>query len=132
LFPRYYAWGVISSAVALPALVCGPLSFPELRGPMVGVQALLIILGLSIMLYCGNTLTPAINAARDGGPESAGRFHRLHGRSVNLNAFVLLIGIVLLVGFALRKAPRTNGIEELSPRERAAQAVSKPSNPGRP
>ena len=132
LFPRYYAWGVISCAIALPALICGPLSHPELRGPMVGVQAALIALSLGIMLYCGNTLTPAINATRDEGPGSAGRFDRLHKRSVNLNVVVLLIGIVLLIGFALRKMPRTNGIEEPSPRARAIQAPSKPSSTGRP
>jgi hypothetical protein len=132
MLPRYYAWGVVSSAVALPALVCGPLSFPELRGPMVGVQALLIILGLAIMLYCGNTLTPAINAARGEGPESAERFDRLHKRSVSLNVVVLLIGIVLLVGFASRRAPQTNGIEEPSPQDRAAQSLSKPARSGRP
>ena len=40
LFPRYYAWGAVSGAIALPAYLGVPLSFPELRGPMVGVQAL--------------------------------------------------------------------------------------------
>jgi uncharacterized membrane protein len=118
LFPRYYAWGVVSTAIALPAMVCGPLSVPELRGPMVGVQAALIALSLGIMLYCGNTLTPAINAARDEGPASADRFNRLHKRSVHLNAVVLLIGIVLLVGFAVRRTPRTLGIVERMPQER--------------
>lgn len=118
LFPRYYAWGVVTTAVALPAMVCGPLSFPELRGPMVAVQAALIAASLGIMLYCGNTLTPAINAARDEGPASADRFDRLHRRSVRLNAVALLIGTVLLVGFAVRKPPRTSGIEEMTSGER--------------
>jgi Domain of unknown function (DUF4149) len=117
LFPRYYLWGVICCAVALPSLVCGSLSFPELRGPMIGVQAGLLVASLLIMLYCGNTLTPAINEARDGGPSTSERFNRLHRRSVNLNVIVLLIGLGLLVGFAIRKAPRTNGIEERSPRQ---------------
>ncbi len=107
LFPRYYAWGATSTAVALPSLICGALSVPGRRGPMVGVQAGLIVLGLLIMLYCGNSLTPAINAARDEGPASAGRFDRLHRRSVNLNAVCLLIGIALLVGFAVGREPRT-------------------------
>jgi uncharacterized membrane protein len=110
LFPRYYLWGVISSAVALPALVCGPLAFPEL-------QALAIIASLLIMLYCGNSLTPAINEARDAGAASAERFDRLHKRSVNLNGVVLLIGLVLLFAFASRKAPTTDGIVEKSPRQ---------------
>lgn len=112
LFPRYYVWGVVSCSVALPALVCGPLAFPELRGPMIGVQAGLIAACLGIMLYCGNSLTPAINAARDAGPDSKGRFDALHARSVRLNAVVLLVGLGLLVGFAARKGPVTNGIEE--------------------
>ena len=129
LFPRYYAWGVICCAVALPALVCGPLSFPELRGPMVGVQAGLIALCLGTLLYCGNTLTPLINAARDEGPASAARFDRLHKRSVRLNGVVLLLGLALLVGFAVRRGPTTNGIEEPSPEDRATPAISKPDRP---
>ena len=115
LFPRYYLWGVICCAVALPSLICGTLSFPELRGPMVGVQAGLIIACLLIMLYCGNTLTPAINAARDGGTSTSQRFDRLHKRSVTLNVVVLLIGLGLLVAFALRKSPTTSGIKEPPP-----------------
>jgi len=119
LFPRYYTWGVISTAIALPALFCGPLAVPELRGPMVAVQSGLILVNLGIMLYCGNTLTPAINAARDEGPGSADRFDRLHKRSVRLNVVSLLIGVALLIGFATRPAPRSSGIEEGSPGERA-------------
>jgi Domain of unknown function (DUF4149) len=115
LFPRYYLWGVICSATALPSLICGVLSFPELRGPMVAVQAGLIVAGLLIMLYCGNTLTPAINAARDGGASTSQRFNRLHKRSVILNAVVLLIGLALLVAFAIRKGPTTSGIKEPAP-----------------
>ena len=61
------------------------------------------------MLYCGNTLTPAINAARDEGPSSADRFDRLHKRSVNLNGAVLLIGIALLIAFASRRVPDEAG-----------------------
>jgi hypothetical protein len=115
LFPRYYAWGVICCAIALPALVCGPLGFPELRGPMVGAQATLVAACLVILLFCGNTLTPLINEALDEGPASAARFDRLYRDSVRLNAVVLLIGLALLVGFAVRKGPTTNGIEEPAP-----------------
>ena len=61
LFPRYYLWGAISGAVALPAFVAGPLCYQEYRGPMVGVQAMVILAGILIMLYGGNSLTPAIN-----------------------------------------------------------------------
>jgi uncharacterized membrane protein len=124
LFPRYYAWAVICCAIALPALVCGVLAFPELRGPMVGVQASVIAVCLGISLYSGNSLTPAINAARDAGPDSAERFDRLHQRSVWLNGVVLLLGVGLLVGFAARKGLRTDGIEERPP--------STSTDPGRP
>ena len=62
------------------------------------------------MLYAGNSLTPAINAARDAGPAEHPRFDRLHRRSVRLNGLVLVLGMGLLVAFATRPAPRTSGI----------------------
>ena len=120
LFPRYYAWGVGATAIALPALVCGPLTYPELRGKSVGVQAILIVAGLLIMLYCGNSLTPAINAARDAGPEQAARFDRLHKRSVQLNGVALLLGLGLLAAFAVRRHVQTSGMQEMTPLERVA------------
>jgi Domain of unknown function (DUF4149) len=132
VFPRYYAWGVGCCAIAMPALICASLSFPELRGPMVGVQAGLIAASLVILLFCGNTLTPLINEARDECPASVARFNRLHRDSVCLDAIVLLIAIVLLVGFALRKGPMTNGIEEPSPKGPEIQAVSRSTMSGRP
>ena len=39
LFPRYYLWGAIAGAIALPAFVAGPLCYPSSAEPMVGVQA---------------------------------------------------------------------------------------------
>lgn len=119
LFPRYYTWGAVSGAVALPAAIAVPLSFPELRGPAVAVQALTILAGTLIMLYAGNSLTPAINAARDAGPAGQARFDRLHRRSVRLNAVALVLGVGLLVAFANRPLPKTPGILEPTPVERA-------------
>ena len=129
LFPRYYAWGVVCCGIAMPALVCGSLGFPELRGPMIGVQSGLLGLGLAVQFYCGNTLTPAINAARDGGPATAPRFDRLHRRSVVLNGVVLLLGVALLIAFASRKGLRTDGIEERSPGSGAIGASPQPVRP---
>ena len=120
LFPRYYAWGVGATAIALPALICGSLAYPELRGVRIGVQAFLILFGLVIMLYCGNSLTPAINAARDAGPAEAARFDRLHKRSVQLNGVALSLGLILLVSFAVRRPVRTSGMNEMTPGERVA------------
>lgn len=118
LFPRYYAWGAIAGAIALPAYVAVPLCYPEYRGPWVGVQAMLLLGCILVMLYAGNSLTPAINAARDAGPGSNDRFERLHRRSVWLNGLVLVAGVGLLVAFANRPAPRTSGLAELDPAER--------------
>lgn len=118
LFPRYYTWGAIAGAVALPAYLGVPLSFPEYRGPLVGVQALVILAGTLIMLYGGNSLVPAINAARDAGPSERARFDQLHRRSVRLNALVMVLGLGLLVAFANRPATRTMGIVEMTPAER--------------
>jgi len=119
MFPRYYAWGLMCGAIALPASVAAPLSFPEYRGPAVGIQSLVIVACILVTLYAGNSLTPAINAARDAGLEGQARFERLHRRSVWLSMIVLLAGIGLLISFANRPAPRTSGISELTPGERA-------------
>jgi MFS family permease len=117
LFPRYYLWGAIAGAIALPAFVARPLCFQEFRGPMVGVQAMVILAGILSMLYGGNSLTPAINEARDAGSPGQQRFEQLHRRAVGLNAFVLVVGLGLLIAFALRPAPRNSGLVELAPAE---------------
>jgi len=125
LFPRYYLWGSIAGAVALPAAMAVPLAFPELRGPSVGIQAMTILAGTLIMLYAGNSLTPAINAARDAGPAAKEQFDRLHRRSVRLNGLALLLGLALLVGFAARQRPLTAGIVEPSPVERTLRELER-------
>jgi hypothetical protein len=117
LFPRYYLWGAIAGAIALPAFVARPLCYQEFRGPMVGVQAMVILAGILSMLYGGNSLTPAINQARDAGPSGQRRFEQLHRRAVRLNALVLVVGLGLLIAFAIRPAPRTSGLIELAPAE---------------
>jgi hypothetical protein len=119
LFLRYYLWGAICGAIALPAYVAGPLCFHEYRRPMVGIQAFFILTGILIMLYGGNSLTPAINQARDAGAAGQDQFRRLHRRALWLNAVVLVIGIGLLVAFAARPSPQTAGIVEMTPAERA-------------
>jgi hypothetical protein len=119
LLPRFYAWGMTWGAIALPSLMGAPLSFPEFRNPWVALQASAILAGILIMLYGGNTLTPALNAAHEAIPAAEERVDRLRRRAVWLNHAVLVLGAGLIVAFANRPAPRTSGIVEMSPRERA-------------
>lgn len=114
VFPRYYTWGAVSGAIALPAYLGVPLSYEEYRGPVVALQAGLILAGTLIMLYGANSLTPALGAAQD-----AARIERLCRRSVWLNSAALFLGVILLVAFATRPAPKTTGIIEPTPLERA-------------
>jgi hypothetical protein len=138
LFPRYYLWNAILGAIALPAFVAGPLCFPEYRGISVGIQASVLLGCILIMLYGGNSLVPQINRARDGGAPTHERFEQLHRRSVLLNAAVMVAGVGLLVAFACRPAPRTEGIVELSPVERVRreeeqlrERAGRPASPDR-
>ncbi len=117
LLPRYYAWGAFAGAIALPAFVARPLCYPEFRGPGVGVQSLLILAGTLVMLYAGNSLTPAMIAAQNAGPPERDRLEHLHRLSVGLNVLVLLLGAGLLIAFANRAAPRSSGLRELRPSE---------------
>ncbi len=119
LFPRYYLWGAVSGAVALPAFVAGPLCVHEYRGIRIAIQAMAILGCTLIMLYGANSLVPEINRARDAGPAGHDRFVRLHRRSVWLNSLVLIVGVGLIIAFAARPVPRTAGILELTPTERA-------------
>jgi uncharacterized membrane protein len=119
LFPRYYRWGAISGSIALPAYVAGPLCVPEYRGPMVGASAMAIVASTLVMFYAANSLVPQINQARDAGPTGHDRFQQLHRRSVRLNSIVLCILLALLVAFVNRPAPRTEGIVEMTPAQRA-------------
>jgi Domain of unknown function (DUF4149) len=119
IFPRYYIGGAISGAVALPAFVAGPLCFQEYRGAMVGVQALLIIFGILLMLYGANSLTPAICAAMDQAESGQARSRQLRRRAAGLDILVFVAGLSLLVAFVMRPAPKTAGIIEMTPQERA-------------
>jgi len=124
LVPRYCVWAAICGALALPAMVAVPLCYPEYRGAKVGVQALAIISCILITLYVGNSLTSAMNEARATGPLCQGRFTPPYRRAFLLNALVSITGVGLLVAFATRAAPKTSGIVELTPEERARYDVA--------
>jgi hypothetical protein len=124
LLSRYYTWGSTAGAIALPAVLGGPMCFPsELRGPWVGMQAIAIVAGALIMLYGGNSLTPALRAAYAAGRGAEARIAHLDARAVWLDAVVLMIGAGLLVGFVLRGAPSTAGLSDAPPQVRAQKNV---------
>ncbi|MHC5540249.1 DUF4149 domain-containing protein [Singulisphaera rosea] len=127
MLPRLYLWVSVAGAVALPSYLGVPLSFPEFRGPGVALQAFAIVAGILLMLYGGNTLAPAILDANERGVSDAERLHR---RAIGLNFVTLGVGIALLLAFASRSAPKTEGIVEPDAIERARSLLEKAkSNP---
>ncbi len=124
LLPRYCVWGAICGALALPSMVAVPLCYPEYRGAKVGVQALAIISCILITIYVGNAMTSAMNEARDTGRSRPGRLTPLFRRAFSLNALVSITGVGLLIAFATRGGPKTSGIVELTPEERARYDVA--------
>jgi hypothetical protein len=134
--PRYCLLGAVAAAVALPAAVAVPLCYPEMRGPWVGVQALLIIAAALMMLAMGNSLAPRLTAAAAAGPACEADFHRLARRAAVGNGAVLAIGLGLLLAMAARPVPVTQGIVEPTPLERVrreSQAGPSPATaPGAP
>lgn len=118
LFPRYYAWLAIFSVVALASFTARPLVYPELRAWKNLIIQVLILFNIFLAFYCGNSLTPAINKARDAGEVQEKRFKSLHKRSVWLNLLSLLIGLACLVSFEGRVAPKTQGIVEMPVEDR--------------
>jgi hypothetical protein len=116
---RIYAMGAMAGAIALPSFVAVPLCYPEYRGPLVGVQAIGILGGIVLMFYAGHSVSRigADPKSREAGSE--GDFNAFRRRLLWLNASVLTVGLGLIVGFVTRPAPRSSGIEELGPADRA-------------
>ena len=119
IYPRYYLGGAIAGAVALPAFVAGPLCYREYRGAMVGAQALAIIFGIFLMLYGANSLTPAMGSAHDNGSPGPTRLESWQRLATGLNLLLIALALLLLVTLVIRPAPKTSGIIEMSPQERA-------------
>ncbi len=105
-------------------MVAVPLCYPEIRGVRVGVQALAIIACIGITLYAGNSLPSAPSGTCASDPLPEGRLPPVARRASSLAALVAITGIALLVGFATRPGPRTSGIVELTPEERARYDVA--------
>lgn len=112
LFPRYYAWIAMFSVVALFGFTARPLVVPELRNYNNLIFQAILIFNILLAFYCGNSLSPAINKARDAGASETARFKSLHRRSVYLNIVSLMAGLICLVAFEGRVAPTSAGIVE--------------------
>ena len=89
IYPRYFVGAAIAGAVALAAFVAGPLCYHEYRGVMVGVQAMVIIFAILLMLYGGNSLTPAIVQTRRDGVVNPEWLRALQRRAAGLNLVLL-------------------------------------------
>ena len=132
LLAKTSTWGVVLGAIALAAGVTGPLTTPELRGPGVGIRAILAIGGILVMLASGHA-SPAAIAGAIADPGALGKLRR-RGRIGDVIVFA--IGIGLLAAQAARPSPTTPGIVEPGPVERARRAIEDRrgagSGPGRP
>lgn len=90
LFPRYYLYFLILSAVAGGAVLA--------MGQVIDGIALICVAAL--FLWARQVLMPAINAARDArheDPDANSRFDRLHRFSVIINMIQMLVVLAALV-----------------------------------
>jgi hypothetical protein len=90
LFPRYYTWGLIVSALAtLPAVL------------ILWLDAVLMALVTALFLLARQFLMPRINASRDaalaGDAVAKRRFNQLHGFSVFINLVQMLMLLAVFV-----------------------------------
>ena len=91
IFPVYYLWGIILSAITLAVCL-----FHSPKG------AVLMALILAGFIYSRQLLTPAINDARDRWNETESahdkaRFASLHRRSVIINAAQMVMLVILII-----------------------------------
>ena len=84
--------------------------------------ASLVLAATLAMLHGANTLAPALDPARAGGPAGRDRLERLRRRAVRLDALVLAAIAGLIIAVAFRPPPTTAGIIEPTPRQRADRA----------
>ena len=136
--PKFFGLAAAASALTLPADVCGSLTTPELRSPMVLLRAGLLIAGVLTWLYAANTLAPAWQSAA-ADPSKSDRAARLAKRASIVTAIGLVLGLGALAAFAYRPWPTTAGLTEPNPRElfrlraeaaaRRAEATTRPLEP---
>jgi hypothetical protein len=94
LFPRYYTWGVVVSALAtVPAVL------------ILWLDAVLMAVVTLLFVLARQFLMPRINESRDaalaGDAVAKRRFNRLHGLSVLINLVQMLLLLAVFVHAAL-------------------------------
>ncbi len=125
---RALVWGAVCGAVALPALVCGAMGVPEMRGPAIGLKAIVLLIAILLTLYRAASLNRRRPSTREASVRGLSFF--------SVEAVILCVVLGLLVAHAFRDPPRTRGIEQLDPvaRYNAFQAATqgKPTPAPRP
>jgi hypothetical protein len=100
IFPKYYLLGIVCGTVLTAVHVLrGVLWY---WGGMIRPSMALFALLTALSVYARQSLTPAIDAAREGGAERKAEFDKLHKRSVRLNGFMLLCLLFHLSWMAMR------------------------------
>lgn len=100
IFPKYYLVGLVCAVVLAGVQVAR--GFLWYWGGMIKPSIGLFLLLAMVQIYARQVLTPAINASRDAGPAEKIRFDALHRRSVLLNGFTLVMGLLYVVWMSVR------------------------------
>jgi hypothetical protein len=102
VLPRYYAWGVVLTAVALVAYaVVAARGDGRLRH---ATAAVLCAAMVAMLAWAWLVVLPEAEAARRSRGDAA--FARAHRTAVQLNGLTLTAGVVVLVLDGLRRARR--------------------------
>ncbi|MBS1826086.1 MAG: DUF4149 domain-containing protein [Acidobacteria bacterium] len=100
IFPQYYLLGIACGLVLCGVQVARGLLW--YWGGMIRPSIVLFVLLTAVAVYARQRLTPAVDAARKEGESGKTDFDRLHRRSVQLNAFLLLCLVVHIIWMAMR------------------------------
>ena len=124
LFPGYYRFGIVTTALAL--LVVVGLALVEGRSPLRWGAAALLGLALAGTIYAGGILLPQARAARlraqaaPAGDLAPLEFSRLHRRAVVVNIAVCGVGFLAFVVHAAGR-PRGRTAPGSGPQDLAAR-----------
>lgn len=117
--PSHYYWCATCGAIALPACLGAPLSYPEFRSVGIGAQAAALLIGTLMMLHGANSLAPRLQREHAKGAVADAEVDALIQRTRRLDFLVLPLLLLVLIALAFRPAPRSVGIIEPTPQERS-------------